>query len=114
MLEFSSRSKHFSQIKGCHKYCTLQNTQVRYVIASIIGEVWPQSLTPLNVMGGFRKCGIYPLNPGAVTDQQVVPLPCSQSDCSLAIKQFSQEQEILFKKDLKKATMYTSQIMLCG
>ena len=29
-------------------------------------------------------------------------------------KQFSQEQEILFKKDLKKATMYTSQIMLCG
>ena len=111
---FKSFKTFFS--KACHKYLTKHPGRVitSDVIASLVGEVWPQSLTPLNIMGGFRKCGIYPLNPGAVTDRQVVPLPRSQSDCSLATKQFSQEQEILFKNDLKKATMYTSQIMLCG
>lgn len=24
-------------------------------------------------MGGFQKCGIYPINPGEVNDQQLVP-----------------------------------------
>ena len=53
------------------------------IIASFVGEAWPQALTPLNIMGGFR---IYPLNPGAVTDRQLAPshvitiLTHSQSD----------------------------------
>ena len=100
MLEFSSRSKHFSQRPVISTYLTKHPGRVitSDVIASLIGEVWPQSLTPLNIMGGFKKCGIYPLNLGAVTDRQVVPIPRSRSDCSLATKQFSQEQEILFKK----------------
>ena len=35
---------------------------------------WPQSLTPVNIMSGFKKCGIfYPLNPGEVTDRQIAP-----------------------------------------
>ena len=95
---FKSFKTFFS--KACHKYLTKHPGRVitSDVIASLVGEVWPQSLTPLNIMGGFRKCGIYPLNPGAVTDRQVVPLPRSQRDCSLVTKQFSQEQEILFKK----------------
>ena len=110
---FKSFKTFFS--KACHKYLTKHPGRVitSDVIASLIGEVWPQSLTPLNIMGGFKKCGIYPLNLSAVTDRQV-PLQRSQSDCSLATKQFSQEQEILIKNNLMKATMYTSQIMLCG
>ena len=31
------------------------------------------SLTPVNIMSGFKKCGIYPLNPGEVTDRQIAP-----------------------------------------
>ena len=68
------------------------------IIALLIEKVWPHSLTPLNLMGGFRKCGIYPLNPGAVIDQQIVPLPRSQSDCSLVTKIFYSRTKILFSK----------------
>ena len=95
--------------KACHKYLTKHPGRVitADVIASLIVEVWPQSMTPLNIMGGFRKCGIYPLNPGAVTDRQLAPLHTkstllrSQSDYILhkvAAKPFSKEQEILLKK----------------
>ena len=42
-------------------------------ITSLVGSAWPQSLTPVNIMSGFKKTGIYPLNPGEVTDRQVAP-----------------------------------------
>ena len=104
---FKSFKTFFS--KACHKYLTKHPGRVitADVIASLIVEVWPQSMTPLNIMGGFRKCGIYPLNPGAVTDRQLAPLHIkstllrSQSDYILhkvAAKPFSKEQEILLKK----------------
>lgn len=105
---FKSFKTFFS--KACHKYLTKNPGRVitSDVIASLVGEVWPQSLTPLNIMGGFRKSGIYPLNPGAVTDRQLIPsrattttLSHSQSDYTLnkvAAEKFSQEEEILYKK----------------
>ena len=105
---FKSFKTFFS--KACHKHVPYKHPGrviTADVIASLIAEVWPQSMTPLNIMGGFRKCGIYPLNPGAVTDRQLAPLHTkstllhSQSDYSLhkvAAKPFSKEQEILFKK----------------
>ena len=104
---FKSFKTFFSKV--CHKYLTKHPGRVitADVIASLIVEVWPQSMTPLNIMGGFRKCGIYPLNPGAVTDRQLAPLHTkstllrSQSDYILhkvAAKPFSKEQEILLKK----------------
>ena len=43
------------------------------VLASLVGRAWSQSLTPVNIMSGFRKCGIYPLNPGQIDDRQIVP-----------------------------------------
>ena len=33
-------------------------------IASLLGQAWPKALIPINIMSGFKKCGIYPLNPG--------------------------------------------------
>ena len=42
-------------------------------IAGLIGTAWPQSLTPVNIMSVFKKCGIYLLNPGEVTDRQIAP-----------------------------------------
>ena len=31
------------------------------------------SLTTLNIMSDFRKCGLFPLNPSAVDDRHVAP-----------------------------------------
>lgn len=42
-------------------------------MANLVGTAWPQSLTPVNILSGFKKCGIYPLNLGEVTDRQVAP-----------------------------------------
>lgn len=39
------------------------------VLASLVGRAWSLSLTPVNIMSGFRKCGIYPLNPGQIDDR---------------------------------------------
>ena len=39
-------------------------------VAGLVGIAWPQALTPLNIMSGFKKHRIYPLNPGEVTDRQ--------------------------------------------
>lgn len=33
-------------------------------IAGLIGTAWPQSLTPVNIMSGYKKCSIYPLKLG--------------------------------------------------
>ena len=51
-------------------------------IASLVGTAWPQSLTPVNIMSGFKKTGIYPLNPGEVTDRQVAPSALFTTDPS--------------------------------
>ena len=42
-------------------------------LASLVASAWVKALIPLNIMSGFRKCGIYPLNPGVITDRQTAP-----------------------------------------
>ena len=42
-------------------------------LASLLAVAWPQSMTPINIMSGFRKCGLYPLNPGSIDDRQTAP-----------------------------------------
>ncbi len=90
---FKSFKSFFS--KACHKYLVSNPGRVitTDVIASIVGEAWSQSMTPLNIMSGFKKCGIYPLNPGEIIDRQLAPskavqpkksLPCSSSDSVLS------------------------------
>ena len=49
----------------------------------VVGTVWPQALTPaVNIISGFKKCGIYPLNQGEVTDRQVAPSTLFTNDPS--------------------------------
>ena len=61
--------------KACHRY--IMKCPGRVItsdsLASLIGEAWPQAFTPLNVLSGFRKCGIYPFNPGQISDRQMAP-----------------------------------------
>ena len=64
---------HFS--KACHKYLVANPGQVitTDVIAALFSEAWPLSITPLNIMSRFKKCGIYPvILPYAVYTYQVV------------------------------------------
>lgn len=42
-------------------------------LASLVGQAWPLALTPSNIMSGFCKSGIYPLNPGRITDRHKAP-----------------------------------------
>lgn len=42
-------------------------------MASLVAEAWPHSFTALNVMSGFKKCGVFPINPSEITDRQIAP-----------------------------------------
>ena len=65
--------KFFS--KACAMYMAKNPGRVitTDVIASLIGSAWPSSHTPVNIMSGFRKSDIYPLNPGAIDDRDLAP-----------------------------------------
>ena len=43
------------------------------VFAPTVAEALMNSLTPLNILSGFKKCGIHPLNPGEVKNRQLAP-----------------------------------------
>ena len=71
-------------------------------IAGLIGKAWPLSLTPVNIMSGFKKCGIYPLNPGEVTDRQIAPstLFCTAGSDKLPVAKpdIISERDSLYRK----------------
>ena len=82
---FKSFKSHFS--KACSK-CLAANpgrVTTSNKLASLVAEAWPQSHTPLNVMSGFKKSGIFPLNPSEVTDCTIKTIPATvdkeQSRC---------------------------------
>ena len=56
--------------KACSRYLTANPGRVitNDKLASLVAEAWPHSFTPVNIMFGFKKCGVFPINPGEVTD----------------------------------------------
>ena len=42
-------------------------------ILFIVSEAWPKRLTSINLMSGFRKTGIHPLNAGCIKDGETAP-----------------------------------------
>ena len=56
-------------------------------IPVILSEAWPKSMTPVNLMSGFRKSGIHPLNPSYIHDLVFAPsiatCPSEQSESSV-------------------------------
>ena len=106
---FKSFKTHFS--KACSRYISANPGRVITAdkLASLIAEAWPHSFTALNIMSGFRKCGVFPFNPSAVTDRQIAPSkvfhrqsPEIQSDSTSVLcsspQLFSPEKEALFRK----------------
>lgn len=43
------------------------------VIASLVGDTWAQSVTPMKILSGFKKSGISPFNPSEVSDRMLAP-----------------------------------------
>ncbi len=46
------------------------------ILASLVAETYSQSFTTINIMSGFKKCGLYdlyPFNPSAVDDRKCAP-----------------------------------------
>jgi len=37
-----------------------------HILAALVGDAFAQSHTPLNILGSFKKAGIYPFNPEEV------------------------------------------------
>ena len=99
---FKSFKLNFS--KACHAYISNHPGQVitTAVIASLVADAWPHSLTPLNILSGFKKCGIHPLNPGEVNDRQLAPSKALRAEKSQPDKEpdnlFTREQESLYKR----------------
>ena len=94
-----ARSKYF--LKNPGRVVTID------VLASLVAEAWPNAFTAVNIMAGFKKTGVYPLNPGEVTDQQLVPSKafCLTSTANNPGKDevfklclFSKEQEALYQR----------------
>ena len=65
---FKSFKTNFS--KACSKYLFKHSGRVvtTDVLVSLVAEAWPDAFTVMNIMAGFKKTGVYPLNPGEVTD----------------------------------------------
>ena len=94
--------------KVCTKYLAAHPGRVitSDKLASLVAEAWPHSFTALNIMSGFKKCGIYPINPSEITDRQIAPSKavCYQAGAETdagdvpASPLFSPEEEDLYKK----------------
>ena len=70
---FKPLKTHFNE--ACRKF--LQSNPGRvitiYDISQLVGEAWPQALTPVNLISGFSNSGIYPLNPAKITLEKLAP-----------------------------------------
>ena len=70
---FKSFKVFFS--KACSFYLSQHPGRVitNDIIASLISSAVSNAFTPNNIMSGFRKTGIHPLNPGVIDDKMLYP-----------------------------------------
>ena len=65
---FKSFKSFFSKV--CRQYMAKNPGSIitEDILASVVGSAFAQSHTPLNILDGFKKAGIYPFNPGEVSE----------------------------------------------
>ena len=72
-LDITSLKSHFN--KACRDF--LAATPRRVILpenlSALLAEAWPKAVNPMNIFSGFRKSGIFPSNPGEVTDRYTAP-----------------------------------------
>ena len=72
------------------------------VLVALVGEAFVQSHTPLNIFGGFKKTGIYPFNPGEVSDRQLAPSRALKKPIPPPVATFTPEQIAKFEECYKE------------
>ena len=94
-----------SYAKACRKYMMDNPGRVitSEVIASLVGKTWVESVTPVNILSGFKKSGIFPLNPSEVSDRMLAPSvnfnpSTSDSASSSASPTFTADQVHLYEQ----------------
>ena len=70
------------------------------VLAALVGEAFVQSHTPLNILGGFKKTGIYPFNPEA-SDRQLAPSKALKKPIPPPVATFTPAQIAKFEECYK-------------
>ena len=67
-------------------------------IASLVGDAWAHSITPVNILSGFKKSRISPLNPSEVSDRMLAPSKVFKaSSVDKSPPTFSAEQVALYE-----------------
>ena len=76
------------------------------MIALLVGETWAQSVTPLNILSGFKKSGVSPLNPSEVNDRMLAlsmaSNPNSEIVSSTPTPTFSADQISLYEQRFRE------------
>ena len=87
---FGPLKSHWSNV--CHTYLQQHPGRVvtRFQFSALFSKAWSMAVSPVNIIAGFRTCGVYPYNPLAIrvpdvqqtseVDQgssSVVPTSCS-------------------------------------
>ena len=62
------------------------------VISSLIGSAWPSLHTPVNIMSGFKKSGVYSFNSGAIDDRELAPSKAFQHPNKMTTDKSVEEQ----------------------
>ena len=98
---FKSFKTSFSRV--CRQYMAKNPGRVvtEDILASLVGQAFGQSHTPLNILSGFKKTGIYPFNPGEISDRQLAPSSALRKQAP-QVPTFSQEQVALFEVRYKE------------
>ena len=108
---FKSFKAAFS--KACRSYTLKHPGRVitTDVIAALVGELMPVAFTPLNILSGFKKCGIQLLNPGEVSDRSLAPSKAVsvQPSVSVALPVLSslQSKKHCMKSGMRRAMTLT-------
>ena len=63
---FAPLKAHWSKV--CHEFYQKNpgNVITKFNFSSLFSQAWYAAITPLNIMAGYRRAGVYPLNPEAV------------------------------------------------
>ena len=106
---FKSFKSNFNKVCGNYMKQNPGRVITADLLASMVGQAYPTAFTPVNVLSGFKKTGIYPFNPSSVDDRQLVPSnalsntpnssqeqPISEGEVQPML--FSPEKEILLQK----------------
>ena len=77
---FKSFKENFCN--ACHQLCKGGRVVTDQDITDLVAEAWPVSVTPVILMNGFKRCGIYLLNPSEVEDRMLKIAPSQSIACS--------------------------------